>query len=94
MPVGPEQDRQGTAAEQVDAEITLTQVGRIIVGAFGGEYEHQSGGGGTGGHYEFTSLADLDGIITDLTFERDGIFEDGAKIRYAIGLVEHPLGTL
>ncbi|MCE7009316.1 hypothetical protein LWC34_41855 [Kibdelosporangium philippinense] len=85
-----EQDQSGTAAEQIDAEVATAQAGRIIVGTFGGEYEHQSGGGGAGGHFEFTSLTELDGIIADLKSEREGIFNDGSKIRYAIGLVEPP----
>ncbi|MCE7001646.1 hypothetical protein LWC34_02140 [Kibdelosporangium philippinense] len=90
MAEGFEREQPGSAAEQVDAEIAVAQVGQIIVGTFGGEYQHQSGGGGAGGHYEFTSLAELDGIIADLKFELDGIFSDGNKIRQAIGLVEPP----
>jgi hypothetical protein len=83
-------EQPGPVEEQIDVEITATQVGRAIAGMFGGEYEHQSGGGGVGGYYEFTSLAHLDEIITELKTVADDIGEDGRELERAISLVVPP----
>jgi hypothetical protein len=76
------QEQPGTAEQQVDAEIVVAQVGRA--------YQHESGGGGAGGYYEFTSLAQLDEIITELKTVADGIATDGLKLERAQSLITPP----
>lgn len=92
MPQVPEQglEQPGTAEQQIDMEIVVGQVGRAIAGTFGGEYQHQSGGGGAGGYYEFTSLAELDGIITRIKAMRVKTADAGDMFLQAIGFVEPP----
>ncbi|MBP2331014.1 hypothetical protein JOF56_011399 [Kibdelosporangium banguiense] len=90
MAEGFQPEQTGSAQQQVEAEVTVTQVGRAIAGMFGGEYTHQSGGGGAGGHYEFTSLTELDEIITELKIVADGIIKDGRKLDDAQALVSPP----
>jgi hypothetical protein len=85
-----DQAQPGTAEQQVDAEIVVAQVGQAIAGTFGGEYHHESGGGGTSGYYEFTSLAQLDEIINEFKAVRDDIAEDGRKLFRAQGLITPP----
>lgn len=82
--------RSGTARQQVDDEVTVAQVGRAVANMFDGHYDHQSGGGGTGGRYEFTSLAELDTIIAELKTMTDGIAQDGAKLYGAVSLIRPP----
>jgi hypothetical protein len=83
-------EQSGPAEQQVDTEVTVTQVGRAIAGMFGSEYAHRSGGGGSGGYYEFTSLVQLDEIVTELKTVADDIAEDGRELEQAIGLVVPP----
>ncbi|MCE7009955.1 hypothetical protein LWC34_45190 [Kibdelosporangium philippinense] len=92
MPAGFEQDQgqPATAGQQIDTEIAVTQSGRAIAGVLGGEYHHQSGGGGAGGYYEFTSLGELDSIITRLKAVREKIYDARNKFAQAIGFVEPP----
>jgi hypothetical protein len=83
-------DQPGPVLQQIRAEIAAAKVGSAIADLFGGEYTHHSGGGGAGGYYEFTSLADLDSIITELKTVRDDITEDGWMLGRAIGTVVPP----
>ncbi|ONI79300.1 hypothetical protein ALI144C_26095 [Actinosynnema sp. ALI-1.44] len=70
--------------------MAAAQFGQAIASMFGSEYNHQSGGGGTGGHYEFTSLTELDAIITELKTLADGIARDGRRLYSAMGLIAAP----
>ena len=83
-------EQSGSARQQVDEEVTTAQVGQAITGMFGDTYEHQSGGGGAGGHYEFTSLAELDTIITELKSIANGIAQDGTQLNRAGGSITPP----
>ncbi|MCE7008540.1 hypothetical protein LWC34_37870 [Kibdelosporangium philippinense] len=95
MPEGLEQDQEpGTAEQQVDSEIVLGQVGGAIASAFDGEYEHHSGGGGAGGYYEFTSLAELDGIIARVKAVHETILTDGEKFQRAAELAQPPAADI
>ncbi|ALG07896.1 hypothetical protein AOZ06_14100 [Kibdelosporangium phytohabitans] len=60
----------------------------------GSEYNHQSGGGGAGGHYEFTSLAELDTIITELKSVADGIAQDGNKLHRTAEVIAPPAADI
>nr|WP_157527429.1 hypothetical protein [Kibdelosporangium sp. MJ126-NF4]CEL14841.1 hypothetical protein [Kibdelosporangium sp. MJ126-NF4]CTQ96528.1 hypothetical protein [Kibdelosporangium sp. MJ126-NF4] len=82
--------QSGPAQQQVETEVAVAQVSQAIAGMFGGEYNHQSGGGGAGGHYEFTSLAELDSIITELKTMADSITLDGESLDRARSLITPP----
>ncbi|CAM3552740.1 hypothetical protein KIPE111705_13845 [Kibdelosporangium persicum] len=90
MAEGFQPEQSEPARQQIDTEIAVTQTGRAIAAMFGGEYAHQSGGGGAGGYYEFTSLAELDEIITEIKTVADGIIEDSRKLYHARGLMTPP----
>jgi hypothetical protein len=82
--------QSGSAEQQIDAEITTGKAVGAVVGGFGGEYHHQSGGGGFDGYYEYASLADLDAIITRLTAVHDTIKSDGDKFMHVLELIKPP----
>lgn len=90
MAEGFQAEQPSPAQQQIEAEIAVTQASRAVAEMFGGEYAHQSGGGGAGGYYEFTSLAELDGLIAELRAVRDDIADDGRELNRAIGVVVPP----
>lgn len=84
----------GTPADQVDQEIAATQVSewwRSLFG-FGDPTEHESGGGGTGGQYMFTSPEELAVVIGKWEDERDAIQADQNQIAEAYWAIKNPAG--
>lgn len=80
--------------DQVDAEITSTEVREWLGGifGFGTAPEHESGGGGAGGQFMFADVAELDAVVTQWNTQRDEIQADQDKIIAAYHDIAEPAG--
>jgi hypothetical protein len=97
VPEGTNTDQQGGAEplppdQQIQQQISLGAVKNWLGNLFGQDWETSAGGGGTGGQYMFTSLAELDAVIAQWKEQKEAIFEDGRKIRQAAGAIVAPAG--
>ncbi|MFL6142599.1 MAG: hypothetical protein ACJ72N_12130 [Labedaea sp.] len=96
MPDGDTQQGDATppppADQQIKNEISTGRVLEWLGGLFGSDWQTTAGGGGTGGQFMFTSLADLDAVISQWKDQRQAIHEDGTKIRSTAALVKPPAG--
>lgn len=86
----------GTPEDQVNQEITSTEVNewwRSLFG-FGDPSPHQAGGGGQGGQFMFANLEDLDAIIGQWEDEREAILADRQAIADAYRTISEPAGDV
>jgi hypothetical protein len=84
----------GTPEEQVRQEIIAAQATGVLPSILGLDWEHEAGGGGTGGQFMFANLAELDGVIAAWQRECDGIRADGLAIEEAMKTVARPAQDL
>lgn len=82
----------GTAADQVNMEITREGVFGWWRSLFGIDTPYEAGGGGTGGQFMFASLDELDAVIKRWETERDGIIADRDQISQAYYSIKKPAG--
>lgn len=85
-------EEPASPADQVDQEIAAAEVAEWWKSLFGLGDPHESGGGGTGGQYMFTSPEDLAAVISKWQDERDAIEADQATIVEAYYSIKNPAG--
>lgn len=86
----------GSAADQVNAEVTREGVLGWWKTLFGGDptQQYEAGGGGQGGQFMFADVHELDAVIKQWEDERDGIKEDRQTIADAYYSINDPAGDI
>ncbi|MGH3861208.1 hypothetical protein [Actinokineospora sp.] len=92
MPEGNSGEQAPSVDQQVDAQVVVAKVIKVIPPFFGGGADLPVGGGGAGGHYAIASVADLDGLIARWEQRRDKIDDNGKTLDRIIRLIEPPAG--